>query len=100
MFAGQCWYGVVFVHGEHRLVLDLHSIFPNAVLTFHFPLIPKDGIDEIGEQYEQSQRPDKGDCVEEVGIAAPSCDPEMVKGGSEQSGVHQRGTSSKGMAVC
>lgn len=70
-----------FIHGllndEMQLIRTLHLL---DLLAFCFgmvlfPFISEHGEDAVGQEYRKAQTPDKGNGVEEVGVAGPGINP-------------------------
>ena len=59
------------------------SYTPN-VLAFHvrsldLPLVSQNSEESVANQYSQTEAPDEGDGVEEVGVTRPGINPKVVK---------------------
>lgn len=76
---------VTFLHA-----LNLLYFLANHIWPFHLPFIPKHSKRQIRHQQALSQTPHKRNGIEEVGVAASSIDPQVIKRRAEESCVQKR----------
>ena len=75
--------------------LYLSDILALHLRSLDLPFVSKYGEKGIRNDLGQAETPDKGDGIEEVGVAGTCVYPEVVEGGAEQGRVQDRGHGEK-----
>lgn len=90
---GDVWLNCLFVGW-----LYLSDIFALHLRPLDFPLVSKYREERIRNDLGQPETPDKGDGIEEVGVAGTCVYPEIVEGRSQQGRVQDCGHGEKGVS--
>ena len=77
--------------------LDLSDIFALHLRPLHLPFVSKYSEKRIRNDLGQPETPDKGDGIEEVGVARTCVYPEIVEGRAQQGRVQDRGHGEEGV---
>ena len=80
-------------------ISNLPRHFPHRLRPLGFPLIAQRRIHEIRLENKQSQVPNQGNGVEEIGVAAAGVQPQVVESRTQECGIKDSGESWERVAV-